>query len=121
MKDMRDYGYDMKLANCGLLLCRMFAVDFADLDFVLVFQKTDKPYGITIIELDNEYMFRLAAKNLYAVRQFAKGRAIIGAEWQGYSSEIIKYKGRSAKIEEMDRLISEGAYPNIGPKMKIVK
>ena len=119
-RDIAKYGYDMKLANAALMVCRLFNIDFGTLDFCLVFQKTVKPFGITPIELDNEYMFKLAAKNLYAAKLFAEGMAPMG-QWQGYSGDIIKYRPNGFYVERMEQFIQDGTYPNLDSKMRIVK
>lgn len=124
-KAIRDYGYDQKLANCAFVFCRLFGIPFGDLDFALVFQKTLPPYGITIVELDNEYMFKLVAKNLYGSQNFARGRAAIGGEWLGYvetqQEALLKYKPSSFFIDTLDKRIKEGVYPNLDGKLRRVK
>jgi len=123
-KQIENMGYDVKLACCALVACRLLGLNFGDLDFALVFQKTEAPYGITVIELKNDFMHKLAAKALYGAQQFAKGRQVIGGQWDGYTDEIVTYNppGYSNRTEEkLELLIKKGILPNLDGKMRIVK
>jgi len=122
-KAIENNGYDVKLANCAFVACRLFNWNFGDLDFVLVFQKTLPPYGITVMELGNDHMHKLAALALHGANQFAKGRQVMGGEWDGYTDEIVKYypPGYSRRtIERLDKRINSGELPNLDGKMRIV-
>ena len=122
MREIAKWGYDQKLANAAFVACKLFGIRFGDLDFVLSFQKSEKPFGITNIELDNEYMFKLVAKNLFAAERFAQGILPMGEGWKGYSEEIVPYRGSSYYNDKLDLFIQDGTYPNIDPKtMNIVK
>lgn len=123
-RQIEKMGYDVKLACCALVACRLLGFNFGDLDFALVFQKTEDPYGITVIELGNDYMHKLAAKALYGAQQFARGRAPLGGQWDGYTDEIVKYNppGYSNRTEaKLDDLIAKGILPNLDNKMRLVK
>lgn len=117
------WGYDLKLANVGLASCRLFDVDFADLTFGLVFQKSKTPWGITTIEVDphGDYMHMLVAKAIYGMHQFAKGMEPVTGEWEGYVTEILRYTPSGYFMDDLKKMIDSGTYPNLDKKLRVVE
>lgn len=130
---IKTWSYDMKLANVALAAVRLFGVNFGDLSFGLVFQKTTPPYGITTVEIDpaGDYMHLLVAKCLYAASQFEKGLAPIldefgerewrGDEWEGYTNEILRYTPSGYFMDDLRKMVEDGTYPNLDNKLRVIE
>lgn len=117
------HGYDMKLANVAWAAVKLFDVNFGDLSFGLVFQKTTPPYGITPVEVDpdGDYMHMLVARNMFAASRFAKGMAVVDGHWDGYLEETLNFKPSGSFMDTLRKHIDEGTYPNIDHKLRIVQ
>lgn len=117
------WGYDLKLANVGLASCRLFDVNFADLTFGLVFQKSKTPWGITAVEVDpyGDYMHKMVAKAIYGMHQFEKGMRPVDGEWEGYVTEILRYTPSGYFMDDLKKMIDSGTYPELDSKLRVVE
>lgn len=117
---IKKYGYDRKLANVGWCICKLFGLEWDDLEFALIFQKTTPPYGITIRDFDNRYMRMLVSKNLGAARKFEEGIQPIDGKWDGYAEEIVPYRIKKWDYEQLENDIKAGKYPEIDSNLNII-